>query len=402
MFFKIIILLNLFKIIFGIKSEVNFNYDIYKETGNSFITLKNVCLKEEMLYGKARIMLYNLSSKEIDEFKYFSNKLSIQYTFFYEINDEIPNYAYWWKSEKGVWINSCFCSTLWHYFDYYLLYDICNKEKYPPVNEVIFLQLNGGIGEMQFFLTQLFTYHYKNITKYYFEDLLKIFRYKYICFKEINVVNRRVFGHYGMIFKTKEERRIFRDDAYQYLNINEKKLDTIEIGIIYRKIENGQRKIINEENIIKLIKEMNLKYNYKINRIYFDGLDVKEQIKLILNKNLIISPSGSSLCNIIWFIHSYNVIIECFGLYINNDINHSSTSFGINYFPLFSKRTLININEYYDSYNISKSEYPSVHVNTVSFHPLRKDTNGIMEISLKQILSVLYYSIKYIKRNKFN
>lgn len=282
------------------------------------------------------------------------------------------------------------------------MYDICNKEKYPPVNEVIFLQLNGGIGEMQFFLTQLFTHHYKNITKYYFEDLLKIFRYKLICFKEINVVNRRVFGHYGMIFKTKEERRIFRDDAYQYLNINEKKLDTIEIGIIYRKIENGQRKIINEENIIKLIKEMNLKYNYKISRIYFDGLDAKEQIKLILNKNLIISPSGSSLCNIIWFIHNYNVIIECFGLYINNDINHSSISFGINYFPLFSKRTLININEYYDSYNISKSEYPSVHINTLSFHPLRRDTNGIMEISLKQILSVLYYSIKYIKRNKFN
>lgn len=109
MFFKIIILLNLFIIIFGIKSEVNFNYDIYKETGNSFITLKNVCLKEEMLYGKARIMLYNLTNKEINEFKYFSNKLSIQYTFFYEINDKFQNYAYWWKSEKGVWINSCFC-----------------------------------------------------------------------------------------------------------------------------------------------------------------------------------------------------------------------------------------------------------------------------------------------------
>ena len=65
----------------------------------------------------------------------------------------------------------------------------------------------------------------------------------------------------------------------------------------------GYRNIINEDDVIKLLK----KYNYRI--LDLNNLEIKEQLNFFINADTIISPTGSSLANAI-FCNPGTTILE--------------------------------------------------------------------------------------------
>lgn len=188
------------------------------------------------------------------------------------------------------------------------------------------------------------------------------------------------------------------------VKINEINNNIINICLLKRKNSNSTRNIVNLNEIYSFL--INLK-NHIINKkidveiISFDGINSVEQIKIVMNRNILISPHGSGLVNMLWILKNKVTIIEGYSIFRADTNLKLSTVFGFTYFPLSSVKIYDDLNVYYDFRNEKNSScyynnYPQIHHNVFSNHPLKEARNSVFKLDLKQILYGIFYSFIFI------
>lgn len=356
--------------------------------GNQYATFENICLYNAYDKSKPFIELYSKDYKN-NALKLIENMKKYYYNI-YTFDLRVTNN---YKSENKVfleddsWLISGSCGTLFHTFDFLLLWNLSKSQPSPPIKNVILAGVNSKYdNQMSMFLYHLYLH---NKSYLFLQDINKYYRKGgYICFRKVNIISRRMFGHFGMFFENIKERKEFRDYGYKYLSINpQKNPKIIEIGIIYRDLDNS-RKIVNENGMLDMINSLKRVYkNIRIERFAFDKMNAKEQILMIKNKNILISPSGSSLSNILWIVNPKVLVIECFSWFINGEIMHFTINNGYYYIPILPVVTYLGVYETF--FNDNKFEKtPFTFQPFFATHPLKW-----AEISRLQI----YVVIKRIK-----
>lgn len=341
--------------------------------------------------------VHNCNAKFLSEFSF--------YGFYYYFIDEEREYSFYWPESEGVWFLPNFSSGLFIKWDNFMLYKIFGDKNYPPVKNIIFdsLPINYADFEMHRLYDKIYTSKYENVKKYYSEDMNKYYRkYGTICFKEVHTINRSGFN--GFYFLDRSMRIKFRDDGYRIANINynnkNKKNRVIEIGVIIRKNQLRRREIININEILLLLKEItrnNNRINYEV--IYFDEKSARDQILLIMNKQIILTPHGANLCNILWIVNSKATIFECYSIFRTDAYLKLSIMMNYRYFPLASPNidalNVINNSSVEYDFDI----YPYIHHNRYFYHPIKYYPSTDIAISIKQMLFGILLSFNELKIN---
>lgn len=186
---------------------------------------------------------------------------------------------------------------------------------------------------------------YKNIEEVFTEKYLR--NNRRLCFKHINLFLKHESIGLFTCFSNKQEHIEFRDYVFDYLQIKRKSKESnkneIKICLIVRN-ENqklNNRNILNLDKVYKLLKEIS---KTQISIISFEKMNPVEQISEIMRYNLIISPHGCSLFNMIWLINRKVVIIEIFNRYfIRQELLKESITYEYLYLPIYTtKQTLEN------------------------------------------------------------
>lgn len=376
-----------------------------KESGNNWITIENVVVGKNSITARS---YFKINPKDYEEFSNIYNKIFPHYfySFFIIVSTSADNY-YIWPNEEGIWYSSSFCNTLYHRWDTFMLYVIDNDKKYPPINEVIFDSYEGRIEdyEMQNYYNTILENKLSKSKFYYQEEMSKLYRkYGYIFFKKIHILFRSGYNQFYFVNRNKASE--FRDFGMNItkIQINEINNNLINICLLKRQNSYSTRNIINLNEIYSIL--MNLK-NHILNKkidieiISFDGINSVEQIKLMVNRNIVISPHGAGLVNMLWILKSKVTIIEGYSIFITDAYLKLSTVFGFLYFPLSSVKIYDDLNIYYDFENEKNSSfyynnYPQIHHNVFSNHPLRHARSSIFKLDLKQILYGIFYSFIFI------
>lgn len=327
------------------------------------------------------------------------------YGFYHHFVDKEGEYPFYWPESVGVWFLPSWSSGLFIKWDNFMLYKIYGDKKYPPVKNMIFdsLLINYPDFEMHRLYDKIYTSKYENIKKFYLEDMTKYYRKcKTICFKELHSINRSGFN--GFYFLDRSMRVKFRDDGYRITNINTNTNNAnkriAEIGVIIRKYHLRRREIININDIILLLKEIirnNDKIKYEV--IYFDEKSTKDQILLIMNKQIIITPHGANLCNILWIVNNKATILECYSIFRTDAYLKLSIMMNYRYFPLASPHVhafnIINNSSLEYDFN----DFPYIHHNRYFYHPLKYYASADIAISIKQMLFGILLSFNELKVN---
>lgn len=113
--------------------------------------------------------------------------------------------------------------------------------------------------------------------------------------------NNKIIYEYINWFPNKNSEKM-RDMILGYDKIN--KDNNIKIVLINRK---NNRKILNNK---ELCEKINAYFKINVDEVYFENKTFKEQIHIMNNYNIIISPHGAQLCSIP-FSQDNSLIIEC-------------------------------------------------------------------------------------------
>lgn len=303
--------------------------------------------------------------------------------------------------EDDSWLISGSCGTLFHTYDFLLLWNLSITLSSFSIKNVILAGVNSKYdSQMSMFLYHLYL---QNKSYLFLQDINKYYRNGGgICFRRVNIISRRMFGHFGFFFESIKERKEFRDYGYKYLSINPQiKSKIIEIGIIYRDLYNS-RKIINENDMLGMINCLKRIYkNIKIERFAFDKMNAKEQILVIANKNILISSSGSSFSNILWIVNPKVLVIECFSWFVNGEIMHFTINNGYYYIPILPVVTYLGIYQtFFVDNKFEKTPYTFQPFFTT--HPLKWAEISRLQIyvAIKRIKFAIDYGMNGITKNQ--
>lgn len=307
--------------------------------------------------------------------------------------------------EENVQTEEVWFTSLWvhrniaHFLDTMFIYNIQDDNRYPLINHLIMADIDFRetlvYNNMMF---KIITNNYKPFKITYQQDLTNLmrkFKHNRICYKTMHIMFRTQNGWLG-IFRSLTKRYKFRDEGYKYLKITPTVIKSIKIVLIARKNKRRPRMIVNMNILEEIIKSEG--YNYSL--IYFDGKTPIEQIKLIIDSNIIITPFGASTVNIMWMSSPKSVIINTLSAFVAIDYVHLSYSLNYMYFPLFSP--IEGLNPY--TYDIGFEEdyrfekHPKVFFSTYksAHYPIyRKFEVTNMTINTKQFKFSLLYAIRY-------
>lgn len=383
------------------KSDMYFHEGVYKN-GYKIVTLENVVLMKRS-YDSRTIILY-VNRNGIDSNILKPNSIGMYAGYLHYLYEPFVTNIRW--ATDGVWYHSSYCNNLYHQLDHVMFFDMADRDVFPPINEVIFDSYYGenDIYEMHNFIHKLISTKLSKTMFYYGRFMDKIFRKGFIFFKLLHVAIK--FGYFDFYFYKPSLKNEFRDSAFKLINYvkHNEESKSIEICILIRKNMKSTRNILNANQIYMLL--LNLKH-YNLNNVdinveivCFDGESSSNQIKKIMNRDIIISPHGAGLTNIIWIIRKGVTIIECYSIFRLDAFAKISATLGFRYISLGTKRIYDDLSVYYDFRNKNNRSfyygyYPQIHKNVFSFHPLHFAVKSKMSISLKQILVSVYNSIKY-------
>lgn len=290
-----------------------------------------------------------------------------------------------------------------HFTDNLLFYLIKNDIQYPPINDLMFIEVDTrSLSLYNSMILKFITRNikYKNI--FFQPDILRLFRKlknEDICFKTIHLIIRSKNGAFLGLFRSYKTRIKFRDEGYKYLRITPEKdikKEKICITIIVRKT-NKDRRITNLVLIKNMIKSM--KYEYE--EVYFDGKLPIEQILMIINAKIILTPFGAGIINVMWIVSPKVLIINCMSTYVMADYNYFAYSVGYRIISLFSLHHLVDPLTFDEGYRekFKFSNTPCVTLSTFfrTNFPLHKTNGDNMTISTNQIRYSIYYGLMYLK-----
>lgn len=245
--------------------------------GNQYATFYNVCLMNQCDESRPIIQFFSRNARNF--FNGIEDKMRKYYYDVFTFGLRVDNY---YTPESKVffdddfWLISGSCLTLFHAYDFLILWNMTRTSSSPTIKKVII----AGVNTKCNFSMQQFLYHLylENISYLFLQDINKYYRNNgSICFHKVNVISRRMFGNFGMFFENIKERNSFRDYGYHYLSINPQiHSDIIEIGVIYRDTDRS-RDIVNENDMLEMINSLKRVYkNLVIHRFAFDKMNVKE------------------------------------------------------------------------------------------------------------------------------
>lgn len=370
--------------------------------GYKIVTLENVAIMKRPYDGKA-IILY-VARPGFKSGIFYPNSIGMYAGFLHYLYEPFHTNQRWVGDD--VWYHASYCNNLYHQLDHVMFFDMADIDVFHPINEVIFDSYYGesDIYEMHNFIHTLISTKLSKTKFYYGKFMNRIFRKGNIFFKTLHVAIK--FGYLDFYFYKPSLKNDFRESAYKlinYVNYNEGP-KSIEICIIIRKNMKSTRNILNANEIYMMLN--NLKnyglnnVNIKVEIIYFDGESASNQIKKIMYKDIIISPHGAGLTNMIWIVRKGVTIIECYSIFRIDAFIKISATLGFRYISLGTNQVYDDLSVYYDFKNKDNvtyyiDVYPQIHMNVFSFHPCRYAVESKMSISLKQILVSVYNSIKY-------
>lgn len=372
--------------------------------GYKWVTLENVALFKRLTDGRA-VILYISKGKIFNVFNY--NKIGMYAAALQQFTTPLSVKAKWRNDE--VWYHSSYCQNLYHQLDHFMFFDIADKEEFQPINEVIFDSFTGeaDTNEMHSFIQKVISTKLSKTKFYYSKYMDMLFRkHKFIYFRKVHIAIKS--GYFDFYFYNPRLSKEFRDLGfklinYNWYNNNNKESKEINICIIIRKNSKSTRNILNVNEIYEMLnnfkKYRNMK-NMNVEMIYFDGYKSSDQLRLIMNRDIIISPHGAGLTNLIWIMKKGVTVIECYSVFRIVAFSKISVSLGFHYISLGSERIYEDMNIYYDFNNENNASfyynnYPQIHSTVFSFHPLRYAGSSKMSISVKQILSSVYNAIIY-------
>lgn len=282
--------------------------------------LHNICLKRTVTGEKNAYVLFYGS-------KYFQNGIKAEdyIGMKYAINPvEYPNQTYPYNEiiiTKNVWmVRDQVSYSIGHFTDNFsLLWYIAKHSKdFPPID---YLLLPGVFTDGELFWNQLTLEIYLNELPhrpvvYTTNDFMYMTRKKMLmCFETLNIIGEAHFGGYGGYFESVKMKHLFRDRTFEYLELKpEIDKNIINVLIVKRDSPYYPRNIINiEPDLISLIKSIcgNL---CAIKYAIFESLLPEDQIEIVMNCDIFITPHGSSIMNHLW-LSDDGVLIECFPYY---------------------------------------------------------------------------------------
>lgn len=380
--------------------------------GVTWLEASNICIVDDK---KANALVYIKKTTTLEE---DVNTIMINVPFYkrtFSMNIGVIDnpYSIKYNEVENLWIgNNIIRNHFIHFLNTFkLIWNAANDDQVPPINTIFWMNYDRQ-SELEFsylFQKILLDYYYIKKNRKINELNPNGRKYKGICFKKANLILEVNNNNFLTIFDNKYERRVFRDFVLDYMKINStsrlKEINnkkTINISIIYR---NTYKNIKNRMDLYKYLSSIcklyENEYKFHIQIISFDNLNPLQQINIILYENIIISPQGTSLGNILWLINDKIVIIESFqfGIY-RSDFMRLSISIGYLYFPYLSSIPVYNR----DSYNFSckakllcdKGELFNVYYNGYFYSNIYKCDRHDQIILLKQIQYFIYKSIRYL------
>lgn len=359
-----------------------------------YVKCTNICIKPKLL------LFYSLNENEYNKFLEIKN---IRYSeFMHNYNTSFIEKNIWKNNNTWI-ITSAINRHITHFIDNRILLWYLSNNNYnidyiidPLYNE------RSEYDFSNFIYYQLLKRFNNNINLITSDDYNKLTKRTYLmCFNEVKLIVPVVYIGLMSWFINLKERNKFRDYIlsnnnlkYEYTKYNE----LIKVSILYRNIKKRSRNIIDYEILIKMLNDI-YKNKIIIKIISFDDIDPIDQIKLIMNENIIISPHGASLTHLLW-VNNNCVIIECFPyIFLRPDIIRISITSGVKYFPHIPLKRLYS-KEHYNK-NIKECIGNRSYCNGFDFNKacdFYATNEDDIIISYKRILfyfKIAYHYIKY-------
>lgn len=364
--------------------------------------LHNVCLSRKVTEERnAYVIFYGTD--------YFQDGITVNdyLGMKYSINPiEYPNKTFPYNEiimTKNVWmIRSQVSFSIGHFTDNFSLlwYIAKHSKEFPPIDYIL---LPGVFTDGELFWNEMTLEIYLNELPhrpvvYTTDDFMYMTRKGLLmCFDTLNIIGEAHFGGYGGYFESVKMKHLFRDRTFEYLELKPQiNKNIINILIVIRDSPFYPRNIINiKPDLISLINSIcdNL---CEIKYAIFESLLPEEQIEIVMNSDIYITPHGSSIMNHLW-LNDNGILIECFPFYFI-DTDSMIPTLNSNYLYLSSHSTKALKD---DPVDLMFSKICNSDVNTLSyrvFHMFQCRSSFLIPniiANLNFMKFNIFYSIKY-------
>lgn len=371
--------------------------------------LHNVCLSRKVTEERnAYVIFYGTD--------YFQDGITVNdyLGMKYSINPiEYPNKTFPYNEiimTKNVWmIRSQVSFSIGHFTDNFSLlwYIAKHSKEFPPIDYIL---LPGVFTDGELFWNEMTLEIYLNELPhrpvvYTTDDFMYMTRKGLLmCFDTLNIIGEAHFGGYGGYFESVKMKHLFRDRTFEYLELKPQiNKNIINILIVIRDSPFYPRNIINiKPDLISLINSIcgNI---CEIKYAIFESLLPEEQIEIVMNSDIYITPHGSSIMNHLW-LNDNGILIECFPFYfIDTDSMIPTLNSNYLYLSSHSTKALKDV-----PVDLMFSKICNSDVNTLSyrvFHMFQCRSSFLipnMIANLNFMKFNIFYSIKYSLFKKNN
>lgn len=364
--------------------------------------LHNVCLSRKVTEERnAYVIFYGTD--------YFQDGITVNdyLGMKYSINPiEYPNKTFPYNEiiiTKNVWmIRSQVSFSIGHFTDNFSLlwYIAKHSKEFPPIDYIL---LPGVFTDGELFWNEMTLEIYLNELPhrpvvYTTDDFMYMTRKGLLmCFDTLNIIGEAHFGGYGGYFESVKMKHLFRDRTFEYLELKPQiNKNIINILIVIRDSPFYPRNIINiKPDLISLINSICGNF-CEIKYAIFESLLPEEQIEIVMNSDIYITPHGSSIMNHLW-LNDNGILIECFPFYfIDTDSMIPTLNSNYLYLSSHSTKALKDV-----PVHLMFSKICNSYVNTLSyrvFHMFQCRSSFLipnMIANLNFMKFNIFYSIKY-------